>query len=196
VLISKTRVTKFEIATNFLKEYLRDSPRAIGEIRTAAARKGLKWRTLETAKARLHIIVQRECGAWFWRLPGVAATDALSFTQEVAVAQTKTAAEEEAELAQAEKVVAEFEAKDRTLAQRLKTREEYLQKLVGRVVALESAAQIEHLKNAPQTEIDALFEGVGAAGGSTPGERALHKALRIENRQRNENKRREEEKSK
>lgn len=91
--------TQLELAMITLKGLLEEGPRSIAEIKVAVGRRKLGWRTVEKAKAKLQVIVQREKGLWFWRLPGVAATDALSTTQEVATKQAEERAAEDEMLA-------------------------------------------------------------------------------------------------
>ncbi len=64
-----TTVKAVERATDLLADLLAEGPRATGDIREAAQAAGLKWRTVETAKAALAVRATKDGrGGWSWSL--------------------------------------------------------------------------------------------------------------------------------
>lgn len=73
--------TAAEEATDWLRSELADGPRPTADLRSAATRAGLAWRTVERAKQALGVKARRVseggrrgAGSWAWALPGDART--------------------------------------------------------------------------------------------------------------------------
>lgn len=61
-------VSKIEEAKKFLRDFLAENPKTQAEIKTASEQLNIAKRTLDKAKAELHIKSYKSQNQWFWRL--------------------------------------------------------------------------------------------------------------------------------